>query len=105
DLGPLPGLFVFGSVYSFVPSASSTKLRTVLGAWFGNNWIVMSPWLVFRTAYVSSAMTGSSFRSCDYPREALRAPSSHAAGFEVRRARPWLPFRILPGKRGVHRPA
>ena len=41
---------VRGSVHSRVPSASSTKLATVFGAWFGNSWTRMSPSDVDRTA-------------------------------------------------------
>ena len=41
---------LFGSGHSLLPSASSTKLRTVLGAWFGNSCTLMSPRLVCRVA-------------------------------------------------------
>src|SRR3954452_25154540 len=44
-----------GSVHSRLPSASSTKLATVFGAWLGNSCRRMSPWLVDRVAYRSSA--------------------------------------------------
>src|SRR3954470_24943494 len=44
-----------GSVHSRLPSASSTKLATVLGAWLGNSCRRISPWLVDRVAYRSSA--------------------------------------------------
>src|SRR3954449_3220857 len=48
-------LLLRGSVHSRLPSASSTKLATVLGAWLGNSCRRMSPWLVDRVAYRSSA--------------------------------------------------
>ena len=44
------GAPVFGSFHSRLPSASSTKLRTVLGAWSGKSSSRMSPRLVCRVA-------------------------------------------------------
>ena len=42
--------FVAGWVHSREPSASSTKLRTVLGAWFSKSSSLMSPRLVWSVA-------------------------------------------------------
>src|SRR5690348_14437250 len=50
------GCLLRGSVApSRVPSASSTKLRTVLGAWKGNSSKRIGPLVVYMTARVASA--------------------------------------------------
>ena len=52
-LGGRPGR---GSVHSLPPSASSTKFRTVFGAWSGNSRTVIVPWLVVSVAVSVSVM-------------------------------------------------
>src|SRR3954452_3173280 len=45
-----------GCVHSRRPSARSAKLATVFGAWSGNRFTRMSPWLVCRTALRAGAV-------------------------------------------------
>src|SRR5260370_41901230 len=56
--GPLAPFLVRGSVHSRVPSASSTKFRTVLGAWSGNSRTVTVPRFVRSLAVSVFVMKG-----------------------------------------------
>src|ERR1043166_942535 len=49
---------VSGSVHSRAPSASSTKLRTVFGAWSGNSRTLIRPRLVWKVAVSVVVMAG-----------------------------------------------
>ena len=54
---------LFGSVHSFVPSASPTKLATVFGALSSNNWMVKLPSLVVKCAYNIDMLSPASRRA------------------------------------------
>src|ERR1035441_2424456 len=91
---PWVGCLVRGSVHSRVPSARSTKFRTVLGAWSGKSRTVIVPRFVRSFAVSVFVMTGILARPGGQPASrpahgawvAAAAAVSHLHGQQVVRA-------------------